>query len=209
MRDARRCTRKTTEASSATHIAPHVPAGLHSGHIEAPDIGITRGMPSSRTSTTSKTMTATFSTSMTVPPARSERPLSGDHAADGAHQLLALLVWLARTSLAADDAVSEVPVEQSEADLVETAYPCLVASGLMAALTAREVFLGGRAPARRLVSSRHLFLFLAQSLAGPRRPGEEVIAVVQLDRVVVADRLVPAARAAVQSEACRGIGLLL
>ena len=83
MRDARRCTRRTIEASSATHIAPHVPAGLHSGHIEAPDIGITRGMPSSTTSTTSKTMTASFSTSMTVPPARSERPLSGNHAAEG------------------------------------------------------------------------------------------------------------------------------
>jgi hypothetical protein len=52
-------------------------------------------MPSSTTSTTSMTMTATFSTSMTVPPARSERPLSGDHAADGAHQLLGLLGWVA------------------------------------------------------------------------------------------------------------------
>jgi len=51
-------------------MAPHVPAGLHSGHIEVPDIGIPSGMPSSTTSTTSRTMTATFSTSMTVPPAR-------------------------------------------------------------------------------------------------------------------------------------------
>jgi hypothetical protein len=69
----RRCTRRTTEASSATHIAPHVPAGLHSGHIEAPDIGIPSGMPISTTSTTGRTMTATLSTSMTVLPARSER----------------------------------------------------------------------------------------------------------------------------------------
>jgi hypothetical protein len=73
-------------------------------------------MPSSTTSTTSRTMTATFSTSMTVPPARSERPLSGDHAADGAHQLLGLRV--ARTSVASDEAMSDVPVQQSEADLV-------------------------------------------------------------------------------------------
>jgi hypothetical protein len=64
-------------------------------------------------------MTVTFSTSMTVPPARSERPLSGDHAADGAHQLLGLLVWVARTSVASDEAMSDVPVPRSEADLVE------------------------------------------------------------------------------------------
>jgi hypothetical protein len=57
--------------------------------------------------------------------------------------------------------------------------------------------------------SRDLFLVIAQCPAGPRRPGEEVIAVMQLDRVVVADRLVPAARAALQSEACRDAGLLL
>jgi RNA polymerase sigma factor (sigma-70 family) len=75
MRDTRRCTRRTSEASSATHIAPHVPAGLHSGHIEAPDIGIPSGMPNSTISITSKTMTATFSTSMTVPPTSLRGPL--------------------------------------------------------------------------------------------------------------------------------------
>lgn len=43
------------------HISPEAPRLLQSGHIDVPDIGIPSGRPSSKTSTT-RTMTATFST---------------------------------------------------------------------------------------------------------------------------------------------------
>lgn len=55
-------------------IAPQVPSGAQSGHIVVPDIGIPSGRPSSTISTT-RTMTAAFSTLMTVPPVRIERAI--------------------------------------------------------------------------------------------------------------------------------------
>jgi hypothetical protein len=73
----RRWVARTIAPMSATHIRAHPPMALHSGHIDAPDIGIPSGRPSSKSSTT-RTMTAIFTTRVTVPPVRRRREGVGE-----------------------------------------------------------------------------------------------------------------------------------
>jgi hypothetical protein len=47
------------------------------------------------------------------------RCLTGDHPAHGPHQLLSLFVGIGRAAVPADQAVTDVAVQQPEADLVE------------------------------------------------------------------------------------------
>jgi hypothetical protein len=68
-RALKRITQRSVHRSFAL-ISSSSPGPRRSHQTGASDIGVLSGTPSSTTSTTNRTMTATFSTSMTVPPAR-------------------------------------------------------------------------------------------------------------------------------------------
>lgn len=53
------------------------------------------------------------------------RQLARDHPANGSHELLRLFVRVARASVAAYEAVTDVAVQQSESDLVQGCSDCV------------------------------------------------------------------------------------
>ena len=101
---------KTMSASSAVEMLSAAP--ISSG---VPDSGLIRSP--AVLDQTQIPITTAFATS----PARSNldarawTALAGHHPADGAHQFLGLLIGIGRTAVAADEAVTDVIVEQSEA----------------------------------------------------------------------------------------------